>query len=277
MAQTGAAAIDMEVQAVESLVSGGGSVAGADLGGGGPDLSFSHMFLNADWVVQSVMIILLLMSFRSWMIIAGKWWLFMTMDKRMTKFERSIWSGDALEKRFDRLKNNADHPLSRAFVAGMHEWQSQKKYMSSGSTGGEGMTVQVSGRTRSTPDPQRQVEVRERVFEMMDVVRGREVTQMEKGLGFLATVGSAAPFIGLFGTVWGIMSSFQSIAVMKNTSLSVVAPGIAEALFATAIGLFAAIPAVIAFNHYQGRLAGLSNRIDEFTDEFGIAVMQDGR
>ncbi|MBI1326691.1 MAG: protein TolQ [Alphaproteobacteria bacterium] len=233
-------------------------VDGIELAGshaGGLDLSPLGMFMEADFIVKSVIIILLLASFWSWAIIFEKIFAFKVLQIKTKKFEKSFWSGDLLEDIYDRIKQKADHPMAMIFVAGMYEWK------------------------LPTPAQRQRMElkvgIKERIFQSMNLARNQALDKLERNLGFLATVGSTAPFVGLFGTVWGIMNSFQSIALMKNTSLAVVAPGIAEALFATAIGLFAAIPAVIFYNKFSNDMARFSSRLDEFSGEFGAILSRE--
>ncbi|MBY0355988.1 MAG: protein TolQ [Rickettsiales bacterium] len=213
------------------------------------DMSAIGMFLQADFMVKAVMIGLLASSIWTWAIIIDKTMRFKSIKLRSAKFESDFWSADALDGFYEKVKRRANHPYAVIFMAAMEEWFR---------TTGKGNT-----RSRLTG-----AGVKERIAQIMGVARNRELDELEKGLGFLATVGSAAPFIGLFGTVWGIMNSFQNIAVSKNTSLAVVAPGIAEALLATAIGLFAAIPAVIAYNKFNGELNRLAGRMEDFSIEF---------
>lgn len=213
--------------------------------------SMYGMFMQADIVVKLVMIMLLLASFWCWAIIIEKWNLFRNVKAKSHKFEHDFWSSEALDKFYEKTKKRNNHPMAVMFVAAMEEWFRSKTTTSgTGTQGGFKLSL------------------RERIIQVMMVSRNRELEQMEKGLGFLATVGSAAPFVGLFGTVWGIMNSFHAIAASKNTSLVAVAPGIAEALFATAIGLFAAIPAVIAFNKFSNDLNQFSNKLEDFSTEF---------
>ncbi|MDX1975404.1 MAG: protein TolQ [Rickettsiales bacterium] len=207
------------------------------------------MFAQADLTVQTVMLLLLFASFWCWAIIFEKWFLFRKIKSKAVKFETDFWASEALDKFFEKIKKRANHPMAVIFVAAMEEWTRSKNSLS------------------QTPQGMK-LSVRERVIQVMQVARNREIEYLESGLGFLATTGSAAPFIGLFGTVWGIMNSFQAIAVSKNTSLVAVAPGIAEALFATAIGLFAAIPAVIAYNKFANELVRFSNKLEDFSTEF---------
>lgn len=227
------------------------AVGAADMAGNvaHTDMSAIGMFLQADFVVKTVMIALLMASIWTWAIIIDKSMRFRSIKARSAKFESDFWSADALDGFYEKIKRRANHPYAVIFVAAMEEW-----FRSSG---------KASTRARLTG-----AGVKERIGQIMGVARNRELDALESGLGFLATVGSSAPFIGLFGTVWGIMNSFQNIAVSKNTSLAVVAPGIAEALLATAIGLFAAIPAVIAYNRFNGELNKLAGRMEDFSVEF---------
>ncbi len=220
------------------------------------DLSMWGMFMQADFLVKAVILMLLLASFWSWAIIFDKWTKFKMVKARGEKFEEAFWSAEALDAFYEKIKGRANHPYAFVFVAAMEEW------FRSGESG--------------NPSKNRimllQPTVRDRMSQIMSVARNRELDDLEKGLGFLATVGSSAPFVGLFGTVWGIMNSFQSIALSKNTSLAVVAPGIAEALFATAIGLFAAIPAVIAYNKFSNELAKFAGRLEDWSVEFSALL-----
>jgi biopolymer transport protein TolQ len=213
------------------------------------DFSMWGMFMQADWIVKSVMILLVLASFWCWAIIFEKYILFRNIKAKAARFESDFWSSEALDKFYEKSKKRVNHPMAVIFVAAMEEWFRSKNS------------------ANQTPHGLR-ISLRERIVQVMQVARNREVEHLEAGLGFLATTGSAAPFIGLFGTVWGIMNSFHAIAISKNTSLVAVAPGIAEALFATAIGLFAAIPAVIAYNKFSNELVRYSNKLDDFSTEF---------
>jgi len=218
------------------------------------DLSLVGMFLQADPLVKFVMLMLFLASFWCWAIIFEKWYVFRNIKARTGKFESDFWSSDALDKFHDKVKKRANHPMAIVFVAAMEEWFRSK-----------GKNIPNIG---STLKPG----VRERINQIMQVARNRELERLESGLGFLATTGSAAPFVGLFGTVWGIMNSFHAIALSKNTSLAAVAPGIAEALFATAIGLFAAIPAVIFFNKFSNELGTFAGKLEDFSTEFNTIL-----
>ncbi|MFC7048616.1 protein TolQ [Emcibacter nanhaiensis] len=229
----------MEQNAVEAV----------ELGGNIPDFSLWGMFAQADWIVQAVMIILLLSSVWCWAIIVDKVRRIRRISAQADQFDAEFWSGNSLEDLFDRVRRNPDHPMAMLFVAAMKEWQ-----RSVSGTGKIAMGVQ------------------DRLYRVMRVTVSREMEGLESYLSFLATVGSTAPFVGLFGTVWGIMNSFQSIAVSHNSSLAVVAPGIAEALFATAMGLVAAIPAVVGYNKISSDLGRYANRLDSFADEFGTIL-----
>ena len=223
------------------------------------------MFMEADIVVKCVILMLVAASFWSWSIIFDKLYKFFVFHKRMEKFEHSIWSGTSLEERFNRIKDHPDHPLATVFVSGMYEWLDVKQ-RSRLSDVQRAFLPSASALTRQEDDYHQGIKAQ--VLHVMDLARNREIASMEHNLSFLATVGSSAPFIGLFGTVWGIMDSFQAIAMTKNTTLAVVAPGIAEALFATAVGLFAAIPSVIFYNKFANEVAVFSDRMDDFVDEF---------
>jgi len=227
------------------------SVDATSLAGTSAVHSFSiwGMFIQADWIVQTDMVLLLLAVFWCWVIIFEKWFLFRNIKAKAQRFENDFWASEALDKLYEKTKKRANHPMAIIFVAAMEEWFRSKN---STSTIAQGLRLSL----------------RERIVQVMQVARNRELEHVESGLGFLATTGSSAPFIGLFGTVWGIMNSFHGIAMSKNTSLVAVAPGIAEALFATAIGLFAAIPAVIAYNKFSNELARFSNKLEDFSTEF---------
>ncbi len=244
-------------------------IAGTEImeAGSAMDMSMLGMFLEADIVVKLVIISLLLASLWSWKIIIDKSILFKSLSARMMKFRKLIMSSDSLDNEYERMQRGAggdiSNPLIKVFMAGMYERKKCLKRSENTNNGEENSgVVFTTGKA-------------DRIFHMMDIARNREVNEIEKNIGFLATVGSTAPFIGLFGTVWGIMGSFQSIALSKNTSLAVVAPGLAEALFATAVGLFAAIPAVIFYNKLNGSVADLTDEIDDFSDELGSAITTD--
>ncbi|MDV7339111.1 protein TolQ [Terasakiella sp. A23] len=220
----------------------------------GPDLSMLGLFLRADIIVQSVMVGLLLASIWCWAIILDKYFRLRKLNKLADKFEDKFWSGQSLDQLYDAQGNNPEDPMSAVFVTAMREWRrSQAKSRDASSD---------SLRTR----------LQERIDRVMQITVVREMDRIEKSMTFLASTGSTAPFIGLFGTVWGIMNAFTAIASSKNTSLAVVAPGIAEALFATALGLVAAIPAVVAYNKLSRDLDRYAGRLDSFSGEFGAIL-----
>ena len=212
-------------------------------------MSFLDLFLQAHLVVQGVILGLVLASVWSWAIIFEKLFAFRRARLEADRFEHMFWSGQSLEELYSGMSRGPAIAMAALFVAAMREWKRS-----------------VEGSIRALGGIQLRVE------KVMDVTISREMERLERRLLFLATVGSAAPFVGLFGTVWGIMTSFQAIAVSKNTSLAVVAPGIAEALFATAIGLVAAIPAVIFYNKFSADASRLSQRLEAFSDEFSAIV-----
>ncbi|ALA16571.1 biopolymer transport protein TolQ [Chelatococcus caeni] len=213
------------------------------------EVSLWGLFWQAHFVVKLVMLGLLGASIWSWAIIVDKTLLFMRTKRQMDRFEEVFWSGQSLEELYRSLANRPVSGMGALFVAAMREWK---------------RSFEGSGRAVAS--------LAQRIDKVLDVSIQREVERLESKLLVLATIGSASPFIGLFGTVWGIMTSFRSIAASKNTSLAVVAPGIAEALFATAIGLFAAIPAVIAYNRLQAEAAKSQGRLEGFADEFSAIL-----
>lgn len=225
--------------------------------GAGPgvalDMSPVTLFMKADIVVKAVMGVLLLASVWSWAIIIGKWMRIGRVRAQAEKFEQAFWSGRSLDDVYQSLQARSEHhPMAHVFVAAMREWKRSFE------------TGPVS--TGLLPS------VKDRINKVMNVTISREITRLESSLGFLATVGVNATFIGLFGTVWGIMNSFRSIAASHDTSLAVVAPGIAEALFATAMGLLAAIPASIAYNHLSTSVGRIASRLEGFSDEFAAIL-----
>ncbi|MXN65395.1 protein TolQ [Stappia sp. GBMRC 2046] len=213
------------------------------------DFSFLSLFFQAHIVVKLVMIGLLAASVWCWAIIFDKWFLYARTKRQMNRFETVFWSGQSLEELYRTLSNRANHSMAALFVAAMREWKRSH----------EGAKPALHS-------------LQQRIDRVMDVTISREQERLERRLLVLATVGAAAPFIGLFGTVWGIMTAFQAIAASKNTNLAVVAPGIAEALFATALGLLAAIPAVIAYNKLSADANKLSGRMEGFADEFSAIL-----
>jgi len=213
------------------------------------DFSLLHLFLSADWVVKIVMLGLLGASVWCWAIIVDKSMLYGRAGRQMNAFERVFWSGQSLEDLYQQMQEQPSMGLASIFVAAMKEWKRSHEQNAASYLG-----------------------VQARLDKVLDVAITRESEGLERRLGFLATVASASPFVGLFGTVWGIMNSFTSIAASKSTNLAVVAPGIAEALFATALGLLAAIPATIAYNKLSGDSNKLISRLESFADEFSTIL-----
>jgi biopolymer transport protein TolQ len=208
--------------------------------------------MRADPLVQTVMVLLLLASLWSWAIIINKSLALGSLRRRAAKFEKIFWSGRSLDDLYQQFSGSADHPMSAVFISALREWRRAFE-------GGAPRETVLAG-------------VKERIDKAMSVTITREIDGIERQLGFLATVGSTAPFVGLFGTVWGIMNSFSAIAARHDTTLAVVAPGIAEALFATAMGLLAAIPAVVFYNRFVNEIGRYTNRLDAFADEFSAIL-----
>ena len=219
------------------------------LGSVATEISLWSMFWGAHFVVKFVMLGLLAASVWCWAIIIDKTLLFSRSRKSMDKFEEVFWSGQSLEELYRMLNDRQTTSMASVFVAAMREWKRSF----------EGSSRAFAG-------------LSQRIDKVLDVSINREVERLESKLLVLATIGSSAPFIGLFGTVWGIMTSFRSIAASKNTSLAVVAPGIAEALFATAIGLIAAIPATIFYNKFTSEVNKQAQRLEGFADEFSAIL-----
>jgi biopolymer transport protein TolQ len=225
-----------------------GGTTGPEVGG----ISVVSLFMRADPLVQTVMVLLLLASLWSWAIIINKSLALGSLRRRATKFEKIFWSGRSLDDLYQQFSGSADHPMSAVFISALREWRRAFE-------GGAPRESVLAG-------------VKERIDKAMSVTITREIDGIERQLGFLATVGSTAPFVGLFGTVWGIMNSFSAIAARHDTTLAVVAPGIAEALFATAMGLLAAIPAVVFYNRFVNEIGRYTNRLDAFADEFSAIL-----
>ena len=204
------------------------------------DFSLMNLFLRADIIVKSVIIILISCSIYSWAIIINKFKLFKKINISTEEFEEKFWRSKSAETFYNSLPNKVDDPMASLFKESMQSLLKSKS----------------------------KTNLMERMGGMLEVGIEKQISKIEKGFTFLATVGSTAPFIGLFGTVWGIMNSFQSIAISRNTSLAIVAPGIAEALFATALGLLAAIPAVIAFNKFSSDSNKYSQKLENFSKRF---------
>ena len=227
----------------------------ATLGGSVANLDFSilSLFLRADPVVKAVIILLLLASIWCWAIIFDKLTGLRRLNARSTEFEQAFWSGNSLDDLYERISNQPRDPMSAVFVSAMREWRRTP--------------------TRDSGGPESRVGIGDRIDRVMQITLDREMDRTEKNMTFLATTGSTAPFIGLFGTVWGIMNTFQSLATVQRATLALVAPGISEALIATAMGLVAAIPAVIAFNRYADKVGRLEVRFDTFMEELS-AILQ---
>ena len=233
----------MENQAVDTL---------ALAGSVNYDMTIWGLFIEADLVVKLVLVLLLAASFWTWAVIFEKVIRMRRLKVYAERFEEAFWSGGSLDDLYDEIDREPQDPMSSIFVSAMREWHRSAD------------RVVGSAETKAS--------LQQRIERVMQITLGREMERLERHMIFLASVGSSAPFIGLFGTVWGIMNSFTSIAAAENTSLVVVAPGIAEALFATALGLVAAIPAVIGFNKLSGDLGRYAGRLEAFAGEFG-AIM----
>ena len=213
------------------------------------DFSLTALFLRATVTVQIVMIMLIVSSFWTWAIIIEKLIGFARQRRETAMFEEAFWSGQPLDQLYDRVSKSPRSGIEKIFVAGMVEWRR------SFARGGE----MTAGSTQ-------------RIERALNVAIAREDEKIQARLTFLATVGSIAPFVGLFGTVWGIKNAFEEIAIQQNTNLATVAPGIAEALVATALGLLAAIPAVIFFNKLNSDAGKLAGSLENFADEFGVIL-----
>ena len=218
--------------------------------------SIINLIFQADIVVQSVIFLLLAASLFSWAIIFDKIMKFRLLNSRSNDFER-LFEQAMLDDVYAEAKKSDNHPLARIFVASMKEWKTSnvKQIIAGGA--------------------EKKSSLKERLGAVMQVASNRSMQKLESGLNFLAIIGSIAPFVGLFGTVWGIMSSFQGIAISKNTSLAVVAPGIAEALLATGIGLFAAIPAVFFYNTFSNKINQFSERASNFSSQLLITLSRE--
>lgn len=213
------------------------------------DFSLTALFMRAHWLVQGVMLLLIAASIWSWGVMIEKYLQFGSLRKGVQRFEETFWSGKALDHLYDDLGSQPRGAIERVFAAGMREWMRSVE-------AGSGLFLGL----------------RDRLDRAMNVALVRETEAVERRLSHLATIGSVAPFIGLFGTVWGIKNSFEAIALTQNTNIAVVAPGIAEALVATALGLFAAIPAVVAYNQLLGSAHRLNARLENFADEFATIL-----
>jgi biopolymer transport protein TolQ len=217
----------------------------------GGHVSLWGLFMDADIVVKLVMIGLLAASVWVWAVAFEKWMALRRVNKAADSFEDRFWSGGSLDDLYEQEGTNPAHPMASVFAAAMGEWR---------------RSMRVAGADIA------HTSVRERIDRAITVTAQREMERLERWMVFLASVGATAPFVGLFGTVWGIMRSFSAIAAMQTTNLAVVAPGIAEALFATAIGLVAAIPAVLAYNQISNSLSRFAARMDAFGSEFSAIL-----
>ena len=233
----------MEENAVTALQLAGDEVVG---------LGLWSLVAQADPVVKAVLLLLVLASVWSWTVIFDKAFRLGRLRRTAKSFERAFWSGAPLDDLYRRLGRNPDHPMAMLFAAAMEEWRDAPRHTAS------------SGRV-----------LLERIEKVMTLALEREIELLGRHLSSLATIGATAPFVGLFGTVWGIMNSFQSIAITRNTTLAVVAPGIAEALLATALGLVAAIPAVVAYTKLSGDVDRYANRASNFADEFAVVLSRE--
>ena len=234
-----------------NVSSGGLAALGSDANGNG-GFNLVSMFLTSGFVVQGVMLLLLLASLWSWAIIFNKALALSALKRKAAKFEKLFWSGQSLDDLYQQIAPKTDHPMAAIFIAALREWRRAFE--------------------NGNPRESQVVGVKERIEKAMNVTILRETDGIERQLGFLATVGSVSPFIGLFGTVWGIMNAFNAIAARHDTTLAVVAPGIAEALFTTAMGLLAAVPAVIFYNRFVNEIGRYVNRLDAFAEEFSAIL-----
>jgi biopolymer transport protein TolQ len=233
-----------------TMAPGGAPMMGA-AAQGSSSLSPWALFMQADLVVKAVMIALTLASVWCWSIIFEKMFRIRGLNRKAEMFEEKFWSGGSLEELYDRMGSRPKDPMGAVFVAGMREWRH---------------TAQRRGVVGAQP------QLAQRIERVMGITLNRELEMLERRMGFLASTGSVAPFVGLFGTVWGIMNSFHAIGMSNDTSLATVAPGIAEALFATALGLVAAIPAVIAYNKLSADIDRYAGRLEAFSGEFGAIL-----
>ncbi len=213
------------------------------------DFSLQALIARAHWVVQGVMALLAIASIWSWGVMIEKALGYARLRRGIGEFEEAFWSGKALDHLYDEVGRQPRNAVERVFAAGMREWM---------------RSVETSGGLYAG--------LRDRLDRAMNVALSRETERVETRLSHLATIGSIAPFVGLLGTVWGVKDSFESIALSQNTNLAIVAPGIAEALFATALGLFAAIPAVVAYNQLLGAAGRINGRLEIFPDEFATIL-----
>ena len=234
------------------------NVVQTELGGDAPpsdDFSVLAVIERADWIVKGVIAVLVVASIWSWAVIFEKLMLLHRINGRATRFENRFWAGGSVDELYADVGDRPNNPMAAIFAAAMREWKR--------SIGDESGNRSLRG------------SLGDRIDRVMHVTLTREMSRSERFLGSLASIGATAPFVGLFGTVWGIMRAFQDIAIQKNTNLATVAPGIAEALFATALGLLAAIPAVVAYNKLSGDLDRYAHRLEGFSGEFSAIVSRE--
>lgn len=216
------------------------------------DFSLYHLFLRADIIVKFVMGLLVFLSVWTWAVAIDKWLTLGGATSRAKQFEKAFWSGQPIEEPDERTREKPQEAMARVFASASNEWRDARR---------------VSSLTTAQADS-----LVQRAEKLMQAASDRELSRLEKGLGTLATIGSVSPFVGLLGTVWGIMNAFRDIAAQGSTNLAVVAPGIAEALFATALGLVAAIPAVVFYNKFSSEAGMFADRLDTFTQEFVVRL-----
>lgn len=236
----------LQAAAVEVTSGEPAAIAGHD------DFSFLALIMAAGPVVKIVMLVLIIMSVWSWMVTFDKWFGMAATRKKGRQFEEAFWSGQPLDEMDDRVGDKPSDALARVYSAGSREWREARRLRSLTDT----VATSLLQRARS----------------QMNVAVNREAARMEKGLSTLAIISSSAPFIGLFGTVWGIMTAFRDIGMAGETNLAVVAPGMAEALFATALGLLAAIPAMMFYNKFSGEVNKFVEHMDTFAEEFTVRI-----
>jgi biopolymer transport protein TolQ len=214
-------------------------------------LSMFSLFAQASWVVKSIIVLLIGCSFWSWTVMFAKFTMLSKLKKNASRFEEAFWNSGSIDVFFENINTKSSDPFVSVFITGMKEWKRAK----------EKIKTEIGS-----------ISLGDRVIRIMEVTIGREIDYLEQHLGFLATIGSTAPFIGLFGTVWGIMNSFEAIGISQNTNLAAVAPGIAEALFTTALGLVVTIPAVVAYNKIANEINRYRSRLEAFVDEFSAII-----
>lgn len=219
------------------------------------DFSLTSLFMQSDFITQIVLFALLLTSVWSWGIIFEKYVSLKFIKKRTNSFETTFWKGGSLDNLYNDINSNPKDPMSAIFFAAMKEWK-RSSFNNVDSSGGA----------------MRGVGIRHRIERVMQIALDRELDQIENRMNFLASTAAVAPFAGLFGTVWGIMNSFQAIGATRNTDLAVIAPGMAEALFTTALGLIAAIPAVVAYNKFSNDIDRFTRRLENFAGEFSAVL-----